>query len=134
MILEFTVPLPPRDLSPNRTRNTHWSRKSSAVSDYRQLVAIHARNATPSAWETPATARVSLIFGLKNTDQGDRACYHPKDADNALASFKAGIDGMVDSGLLESDRWENLEIGLVRASKVSPAGVYVTLEVLAQSG
>ena len=129
--LSFVVPLPPRELSPNRTRNEHWSGKSEAVAAYRQLAMVQAHNAAVTVqWTNPAKCRVSLVFGLKDQSVADKACYHPRDADNAVASVKALVDGMVDAMVLESDRWANMELGSVTADKLRPASVYVTVEAV----
>jgi len=126
--LIVVCPLPPLELSPNRTRNVHHFAKAGAVADYRQLCAVLARNAALSAaWETPARARVSLLWGLKGA-RGDG--YAPRDADNSVAAFKAGIDGLCDAEIIESDRWANLELGSVRCDKSAGPFVRVTVEAL----
>jgi len=132
MILRFTVDLPPRECSPNGRFDRH--EKAAAVADYRHLAYVHATNARvksnlewPNEWICPTLARVSLKFGLKDQNLADASRYHPRDADNALASCKALIDGMVDAKCLASDRWANMEIGSITADPKLAAGVYVTV-------
>lgn len=111
------LPLPPRALSPNA--RPHWATHYRTRTDYRELVAWHAfvqlggvERRMPRF--VSATATVFYIVGNR-AGYGDR--YRPRDADNALASFKSGIDGLVDCGLLAADDAEHLSVRccLVRA-------------------
>ena len=70
-------------------------------------------------------AKLSLTFGTQ-TRRGDEK-YHPTDPDNALASWKAGLDALCDAGLLEDDTHECLEIGEIEIDPES-YGVTVRLE------
>jgi hypothetical protein len=36
-VARVDLPWPPRDLSPNRSRNVHWSKKSKTVRDYKAV-------------------------------------------------------------------------------------------------
>lgn len=123
----FRVALPPVECSPNRARNVHWAAKNAAIDQYRRdvaIVAIDARNR--AKWREPAArARVTLVFGLKGKSPGR---YRPADADNAVASAKALIDGLVDAALIEDDRWAILELGRVSATFEDGPWVEVLVE------
>ncbi len=131
-VITFATSLPPRGCSPNQS--CHWSEKYTAKRDYREEVWVDARIAleernsarTRSPRGTPfGSACLSLTFGTQ-TCRGDEK-YHPTDPDNALASWKAGLDALCDAGLIEDDSHEHLEIGEI---EIDPGcyGVTVTLE------
>ena len=121
-VITFTTSLPPRGCSPNRS--DHWSGAYTAKRDYREEVWADAAVAGAShlRW---AAARISLTFGTHRRPGDGR--YHPTDRDNAVASFKAGQDGIVDTGLIEDDAFAHLEIGEI---VIDPTqyGVTIVLE------
>lgn len=122
--LEFTVSLPPRALSPNTSRSSARWHKQSHVKAYRQYVAALGRLAKPR-WKAPARAKLTLMFCLKD-DAGTLGriqrsqFYHPRDQDNALASFKAGLDGIRDAGLIRGDEWDAVQIVVAMTKERGP--------------
>lgn len=103
-ILEFEAPLPPRALSPNV--RSHWAAKAAWVESYAATVAYAAtaaRVAHPGGWQTAGKVRISLLFGTKVAKHERLAFARCRDVDNALASFKAGIDGLVRAGIMPDD-------------------------------
>jgi len=128
MMLVFRVPLPPVALSPNRTRNVHWSVKHAAVEQYKRDAGYLARDAANRAkWSAPAKARISLLFGLKGKATG---LYHPSDWDNGAGAMKAAQDGIVLAGVLRDDNWAALEVGSIAATFEDGPWVEIRLEVV----
>lgn len=90
--MTITLPLPPKALSPNA--RVHWAAKARAVRGYRARAMVMARRAgRPHGWGE-ATVRITWYAKTRT---------HP-DPDNALASLKAGIDGITEAGVLADDR------------------------------
>ncbi len=121
------MPLPPRELSPNRSRNVNPRAKAVAVRTYRHLVyalAIDAANKVQ--WSTPSKTRLRLRVGLKAQSYADKQCYHPQDPDNAVACLKAAIDGLCDAGVIAGDTWEHLVLE-VEGDRAWDCGVLMTL-------
>lgn len=91
--LRFSLPLPPKVLSPNA--RCHWAVKSRAVKGYRfaaKAIASAARDAS----DTPfPEADVLCVFRFKDRRRRDR--------DNLLASLKAAFDGIADAGIVADD-------------------------------
>lgn len=121
--ITFNVPLPPRELSPNGRH--HWSKKNRAVGVYREEVGWRAK-AMKSTGVPDVAMRVSLRFCLKGGRREHR--YQPTDCDNALASFKAGLDGMRDAKLLVADTNKWLQLGTVEITSKTGPWVEVTVE------
>jgi crossover junction endodeoxyribonuclease RusA len=92
--MTITLPLPPRELSPNA--RVHWAAKARAVKAYRAVAYWEAMMAVPRRdrmeWKE-ATAHVVYY----------KASARKMDADNILASLKASFDGLVDAGILADD-------------------------------
>jgi crossover junction endodeoxyribonuclease RusA len=84
--LEF--PWPPADLSPNRARNVHWSRKAEATRNYRRAAMVLTRNAVKS-WTAEGEIPLSVMFYPPDNRHRDRT--------NMEAAFKAGFDGIADA-------------------------------------
>lgn len=97
--ITITLPLPPKQLSPNG--RSHWRSKAKAVKSYRTRA---AEEAMVAAYENPE-ARRNMPWSHATIAI---AYYHRTsrfaDSDNIVASLKAGIDGLVDGGLLTDDR------------------------------
>ena len=100
----LSLPWPPASLSPNA--RVHWALKARAVKGYRQdaFVTARAYRAGSPDWRA-LSPPVALLVAFYAPDR------RPRDTDNLIASLKAGIDGIVQSGLLVSDdtealRWE----------------------------
>lgn len=130
--ITFTVDLPPKELSPNMTRNVHWHVKNDAVNQYKAQVSAVCRQAMGPQGLAFSRARISLVFGLrdrrpKELKRVDRR-YHPEDFDNAIGSIKALIDGVVVAGLVPDDSWKHLECGSVRPDFGDGPWVLVTIE------
>lgn len=93
-MITLTLPLPPPALSPN-ARPRHWSIKTRAVAAYRSRAEMEARRLPRRQRQAWDRAEIQITF------------YHPnrrrRDADNALASMKAGLDGLVRAGVLSDD-------------------------------
>lgn len=84
--LKITLPLPSKPLNPNR-RN-HWSKRSKAVKEARNV----AKLVTLAALEgqaAPPIVSYSLHFYFKTAAR--------RDDDNAAASFKSYRDGIADA-------------------------------------
>jgi crossover junction endodeoxyribonuclease RusA len=135
--LTFTAPLPPKALNPNY--KGHWSEKAPAAAHYRRDVALCALQAInkrlrsrPDAWQPkPSLVRVTLAFGVRPPAGAFRmdSFYRPRDIDNAIASFKAGLDGLRDAEAVSNDDHRHLELGPCTIDPSSD-GVVVTVEVL----
>lgn len=95
--LTITLPFPPPELSPNS--RCGWRTKASYVQAYRhecKVLALQtARNLEPGQYDLTERLEGTITFVVK----GKRR----RDWDNLFASFKAGIDGIVDAGLLPDD-------------------------------
>ena len=104
---QITLPLPPKELSPNV--RVHWRDRAKATQEYRatvKLIAINHRNIAQRQrlWEEPtAPAVLSLVWHYKDK--------RLRDYDNCLAACKALIDGLVDAGWLLGDNHQVLSIG-----------------------
>lgn len=123
--LTFEVSLPYRELSPNGYK--HWRTVSAAKREYRREVCLVATYAArEQGWQRPARAVVSLAFGIKGGRQVQR--YQPQDEANALNAFKAGLDGIVDAGVVADDSRKHLSIGRVEIT--SDDGPFVRVEVV----
>jgi len=102
------LPLPPRALSPNA--RPHWAQRAHAAREYAHTVNFETWDQL--SLERPRFKRASLVvfFIVGNRGHLYRDEYRPADADNALASFKAGIDGLVRSDVLLADDAEHLAV------------------------
>lgn len=110
MTIRLTLPLPPKDCSPNA--RGHWATKARAVKAYRQRAEMEARRIPASqraAW-TAATTRA--VFYLRDRRRRDR--------DNLAASLKAAWDGLTDAGVLADDHGLRHEPTGVEVDRASP--------------
>ena len=99
-MLEITLPLPPRELSPNG--RPHHLAKAKRVKEYRSESMMSAMCAVRDLGDSdshgfPWLEAVIQIRWFAKTKSFP-------DADNALASLKAAFDGLVDAGVLSDDR------------------------------
>ncbi len=92
MSIVITLPFPPAELSPNS--RCGWRAKAAAVQAYRYECKVLCRQET-NGMTMPQYTTATITFVLKDKRRHDW--------DNLLASFKAGIDGIVDAGLLPDD-------------------------------
>ena len=139
------VPLPLRDLSPNGYK--HWRKVSAAKKAHRDecsLIAVNALDKFTGWPESEFIARVSMIWFMgpnpnevlfgKSCKAKDRA-YHPLDRQNADASMKAAIDGLVDAGMIWKDdhkhlKWGETELMRTKKEHCKQSGVKITVEVI----
>jgi hypothetical protein len=98
--LALVLPLPDAGLSPNRAKRgrtvgarQHTRRLARTYRHQVQLLTLEATGNARPMW--PGAVLWPFWF------MPDR---RRRDRDNAAASFKAGLDGIVDAGLLEDDR------------------------------
>jgi len=80
------LPWPPRQLSPNATE--HWSKKAKYKKDYRFACYLMTYQSKVTA---PADGKIPLTITFYPPDKRHR------DADNMVASIKAGLDGVADA-------------------------------------
>lgn len=93
MTLIIRLPWPPRDLSPNRARNVHWSRKADAVRKYRYAADMLTLSAIPPRLRGAFPAKAELPMTITFCPPDRRL----RDRTNMEASFKAGFDGIADA-------------------------------------
>ena len=97
-LITLVLPLPDKDLSPNK--RLHWGVKSRLIKDRRSAV----------KYDTIYQVRQAKMpdnLNWKNvtvTIRWDAQPMRFPDADNALATLKSTMDGIVDSHLLDDDR------------------------------
>lgn len=120
-MIQFTVPLPPRELSSNARK--HWRKKAQHTAAYRRDVGLEA--VPPLRGFVSDNVRLSLTFCTKG---GRGIGYQPRDAANALSAFKAGIDGLVDAGMCPDDSQKHLELGAILIDSKRGPFVEVTVE------
>lgn len=103
------LPLPPVWCSPNL--KSHWSIKAKATRLYREscgylvLKQLGRRRAK-------GQVTIDLDFYLAKNGYPDDL-YRPRDPDNAIASTKAAVDSLRDSGLITNDSKKYVRIGNV---------------------
>jgi crossover junction endodeoxyribonuclease RusA len=91
MSLRLELPWPHRDLSPNRARNVHWSRKAGAVKNYRHTAKVLTLSAINGGARPVLRGEVAMTVTFIPPDSRRR------DRTNMEASFKAGFDGIADA-------------------------------------
>ena len=99
-VITIILPFPPADLNPNR--RPFWAVKAAAVKNYRHACKIKAdevRDRKTITLKAPVRAVVTFYCGTKVWDQ-----------DNLTAAFKAGWDGIVESGLIPDDSSDKLHV------------------------
>jgi Holliday junction resolvase RusA-like endonuclease len=99
MNIRITLPLPPKELSPNYTVGSRGQRlgKAAKTKKYRwgAKVATVVETAGKRGMSHWPAAEVQCTFYYKDTRRRDK--------DNALASLKAAFDGIADAGLVGDD-------------------------------
>jgi crossover junction endodeoxyribonuclease RusA len=83
---KVTFPWPPKELSPNQ--KSHWAKKAKFAKQYRLTCWALAKEAK---LETSKEGKVYLEITFFPPDKRHR------DADNMVASIKAGLDGLADA-------------------------------------
>lgn len=92
--MTIILPLPPKELSPNG--RPHFMAKARAVKKYRQMAhfkVLSERGFNLRPRHKSATCQINWYAKSKRR----------RDGDNALASSKAAIDGIADSGFIDND-------------------------------
>jgi crossover junction endodeoxyribonuclease RusA len=82
----LVLPWPPKELSPNST--LHWARKAKFKKEYRRTCWALTLEA---GWINPPEGKIPLTITFYPPDKRHR------DADNMVASIKAGLDGVADA-------------------------------------
>ena len=113
--LTLTLPLPPKELSPNAS--SPWNPKAKwfrirARKDYRELIYVCACQSTPDR-------RTLLNTKVRMTETYRIAGKRKRDVRNLFAAFKAGEDGLVDAGIIPGDDDSVLEHGAPKIQRVS---------------
>lgn len=112
------LPVPPKILRPNHTIGSFGGRmaKASAIKKYRAACATIAKSGPCPGWSN-VELKITLRLGKGCREQ---------DPDNIIASMKAGIDGLVDAGVLAGDK----KVRYASPEQVrDPANPGVTMEV-----
>ena len=112
-MITITLPLPHKHLSPNA--RVHWGQLAEAKKRARRDAKYEAI-AEMSHMQLSApklkTARVEYRFYFKTR--------HSHDADNAIASMKASLDGLTDAGLWTDDSVVTLLPPVLAVDRVRP--------------
>jgi crossover junction endodeoxyribonuclease RusA len=120
-VIEIELPYPPKALSPNARVDYHVLMREKA--NYKNNVYLLARNARQLAKGTfPLKSPVTVIVTFILPDRIKR------DWDNALSSFKAGFDGIVEAGILADDNMTEIRLGLECEYAKGKAAVRVRLQ------
>jgi crossover junction endodeoxyribonuclease RusA len=85
-MLEFRLPWPPKELSPNK--RLHWARKSKATKAYREACGLLMLAETEASSIQAEGLNLDITFCPPDKRRRDR--------DNMIASFKAGQDAISD--------------------------------------
>lgn len=123
MTLTFEFPLPPSELSPNKERNGHWSKKSKSTERYRMECSILARPRLQGQYTDDMRHPFSMLveyYCCREKDAiGSFGRYKPMDVFNVPRSIKALVDGMVDAGVFPDDSLQYISEATVRLFYVS---------------
>lgn len=103
--------LPPIEMSPNW--RGHWAERYKAGRVYQDAVFYECIDTCNRLQRLPRRPgfplfqkpRLDLTFVFPN--------YRKRDEDNLRASFKPGLDAIVQAGLIEGDTMENLVMGKI---------------------
>lgn len=95
MTLTITLPIPPKELSPNA--RPHFQAKAKKVKQYRNRAMLEVLAQVPGGYK-PMFKRAEVHIDWF-TETARRM-----DGDNALACLKSAFDGVTDSGFLSDDR------------------------------
>jgi hypothetical protein len=120
--------LPPAILSPNVT-GAHWSAKTSAIRAYRKACWVAFWSARPSAW-VRGPVELEVEYRCPRGSNG----YVAYDVQNAMAAMKAGIDALVDAGVVETDSHHNVRWGrftlITRADEMRARGKHPGITII----
>lgn len=115
--LEFKLDGLPKMTNPSGARSTHWRVIKKERDNWKSLVVEAASGKKPP--EPLKKARLTLI----------RHSSVSPDPDGLVSGFKAIIDGLVEAGVLENDRFENIGMPQYLWSKVQPRKGYIEVRV-----
>lgn len=112
----MTVPgIPP---SPNQTRREHWAKRAAAAKQWKRdafYAAVEAREVWRGRVRFPLpSAAVRLVIVSPTSVR--------RDPDNAIASMKPLIDGLVQAGIIADDSFavvRELTVGLERGKQAA---------------
>lgn len=118
MIACVDLPWFPSELSPNKSRNLHWSKKAKAVKSARSL----------AAWWVVQTRQFEACKGKRLSV---KAIFTPpdgrrRDTDNMIGSCKAYFDGLSDV-IGDDSKWE---LSFRREEPRAPGSVRIEVEVV----
>ena len=108
----LALPYPPSELSPNA--RVGWREKARYVKEYRWACNILCREWRPRG--EPVNA-LSIAFVVKDNRR--------RDLDNLISSFKFGMDGLRDAGLISDDNWQDLTVSY--SVEIGQPGVKVSV-------
>jgi len=117
-MIRIDLAFPPTGLSPNDRED--WHVKAKIAKQYRydcKIDSLHAKSFVPLK-DLPTGEHMAVTITFILTSKRRR------DFDNLIASFKAGMDGIVDAGILEDDSvWKytptyRVELGKKQAVRV----------------
>lgn len=112
-VLSISLPLPPRELSPNS--RVHWRRRAELTkltrSDAAAVAALAMRQCGfPFPW-SDVELRTNWYWPDKRSMSDD---------DNLIGRFKAVRDGIADAGVVSDDRWFQLDRPVQDVDKRAP--------------
>jgi len=92
--------LPPKECSPNA--RVHWAEKAKFVAAYRLSTYYYASvEKRRQTWLAPDKAKVDVTFVVPDRRRRDKT--------NLASAWKAGLDGIVDAGLIQDDSHEHCD-------------------------
>lgn len=112
-MITITLPLPHKHLSPNA--RVYWGQVATAKKRARRdakYEAIAEMSSSQISAPHLQSARVEYRFYFKTN--------HRHDADNAIASMKASLDGLTDAGLWTDDSVVTLLPPVLAVDRVRP--------------
>lgn len=125
--VRIVVSPPPLECSGNR--RGHTIAKSGAIKHYREYVSIVTQSEMRRL--SPMTcATLTVVYGTAPVKLSDAPRYRPRDIDNAVASIKPAIDGLVSGGAIVDDSFKHLTAISLSIDPRSPHLVLILQEVL----
>ena len=125
--LILTLPLPPKELSPNA--RLHYQAKAKVTRRYRRDCGWNGL-AELMNWEDNDAWRPTRV---RLTETYRIAGKRKYDVRNLFAAFKAGEDGLVDAGIIPGDDDSVLEHGAPKIERVASKkdeGILVVIEAV----
>lgn len=118
-MVTIRLPWPPKETSPNASRQGNWRAKAKAAKTYK----------TTCAWECRAqkvlkmlSESVTVSITFHAPDNHSMIQY---DLDNALLRAKQGLDAVAEAIGIDDCHWD--ELRLIRGSKVSGGCIVVEI-------